>query len=280
MMERKAPRKASPAINKLKRILKTFEKIIRYGSCDMFEHIFIDTFTACNRRCFYCPNSKFERGLIENLRIMEEGLFYKVIDELAELRWRGEICPSFYGEPLLDERLPDLIMYARSKLTASTVNIFTNGDFLTLELYKKLVKVGVNVFTLTQHPGSPSPFIEDILKYRKEHGDDNVAFYYRKLPVMNNRLGLVEAREEVRKICEIIDEKKVGIHWDGEVIFCCNDYFLTIKVGNIKNEKLIDIWNKPWYKQIRKELRRGIFGSEICRKCKYVKVPGNESLFQ
>lgn len=278
-IKRRASCKAGPEVNKLKKIVRAFEKIVRYGTTDMFGHIFIDTITACNRRCYYCPNSKFDRGSIENVKKMDKELFYKVIDELAELGWQGEICPSFYGEPLLDERLPDLIMYVRSKLPASRINIFTNGDFLTLDMYKKLVHLGVNEFSVTLHPNGPPPFVEDILKYRREHGDDNIVFSYGKLAIMNNRTGLVEIGEEISKYCEVCAQRKVGIHWDGEVIFCCHDYFLTIRLGNIKNERLIDIWNRPGYKQIRNELRKGIFRLQICKKCKYGKVPENKRLF-
>ena len=41
-------------------------KFIKYGTADMFDDIDIETTTFCNRRCSYCPNSLFDRGLKEN----------------------------------------------------------------------------------------------------------------------------------------------------------------------------------------------------------------------
>ena len=40
--------------------------------------IFIDTITACNRRCSYCPNSMHDRGSIKNMKKMPAKLFYKI----------------------------------------------------------------------------------------------------------------------------------------------------------------------------------------------------------
>jgi len=244
--------------------------LLKYGVFDIFvfDNVYIDTITACNRRCYYCPNSKFDRGLMKNVKKMDTALFYKIIDELAVLKWKGEISPNFYGEPLLDGRLTDLIKYARNKLPDSVIVLFTNGDFLTVDLYNELVRAGVNTFYITQHPNGAPPFIKDILEYRKEHGDNNVKLQYRKLDMIYNREGVVSVVKKANdKNCAESCLRKIGIHWDGKVIFCCNDYFVTVNLGNIKSERLIDIWKKPYYKQIRKDIRKGIFNLEICKKC-------------
>ncbi|NQT92724.1 MAG: hypothetical protein HQ559_08180 [Lentisphaerae bacterium] len=53
---------------------------VKYGSPDIFPIISIETTTACNRTCFYCPNSKTDRGRLENAKQMDEELFRKIVD--------------------------------------------------------------------------------------------------------------------------------------------------------------------------------------------------------
>ena len=65
---------------KIKRFLEKTRHYIDYGSADFFSIVSIETSTACNRRCPYCPNSIFERGLIKNERILETGIYHKIID--------------------------------------------------------------------------------------------------------------------------------------------------------------------------------------------------------
>jgi radical SAM protein with 4Fe4S-binding SPASM domain len=54
---------------------------------------------------------------------------------------------------------------------------------------------------------------------------------------------------------------------NGDFILCCNDYFGKYSFGNIIKERIIDIWNKPAYRIIRKDLSKGIFNLDICKKC-------------
>jgi len=57
------------------------------------------------------------------------------------------------------------------------------------------------------------------------------------------------------------------IRADGSIPLCCNDYYKEINFGNIKKERLLDIWNKPFYRKTRNEIKRGIFNLKICKKC-------------
>lgn len=263
--ERRLPWKIHYRITSLLRELHNFSE---YGTFDMFSQVYFDTITTCNRRCHYCPNSKYDRGLMRNMEKMETRLFYKVIDELADINWKGELAPNFFGEPLLDNRLTDLVKYAREKIPESKIILYTNGDFLKAELYKNLIRAGVNVFTITRHPGGAPPFINEIMEYRKINGCNNVELNYQTLKTIYNRGDAEIGEGSNGKGCEDTALRNIGIHWNGDVIFCCNDYFVAVKFGNVKNEKLIDIWKKPYYKQIRKEIRKGCFTLNICKKCK------------
>ena len=53
--------------------------------------ITIETTTYCNRRCSYCPNSVFERSSKKNTQLMNPALFRKIIDDLAEVGFKGQL---------------------------------------------------------------------------------------------------------------------------------------------------------------------------------------------
>lgn len=248
---------------------KRANSFIKFGVFDMFDHVYIDTITACNRSCYYCPNSKYDRGKIANLKTMDTQLFYKIIDELKEVGWQGEIVPNFYGEPLMDQRLPDLISYAREKLPKAKIILYTNGDFLTVPLYKRLVQAGVNVIGVTSHPPVEPVNIYDVLSYHKSLANDKVNLFYNKLANIYNRGGVNLSSRLDDKDCYNVALRKIGISWDGQIVFCCNDYFVSGNLGNVKDTKLIDIWNTEKYKELRRGIKKGQYVLEVCKRCFY-----------
>ena len=247
---------------------------LRAKAFNMFSIIYIETSSACNRRCSYCPNAKYDTGLIKNTKRMPLTLFHKFIDELRELCWTGQIQLHYFNEPLLDERLPDLVKYTRNKLPTVSISIFTNGDFLTIALYRKLVDSGVTDFVITQHSEERSKAVTGVLDYRSKHGDDGIRVYYVKLKLefLSNRGGLVDFPHDNKgdnRFC-LSPTASLIIRHTGDVVLCCNDYFGITSFGNVKDESLMHIWNTPLYKQLRGEVNKGIFNLEICKKCRYL----------
>lgn len=76
-----SPRLQPTLANRLKWIRYFIKFSVRYGHWDFFSDFNIEINTSCNRRCAYCPNSVFERGLIKNEQRMDEALYHKLIDE-------------------------------------------------------------------------------------------------------------------------------------------------------------------------------------------------------
>lgn len=110
---------------------------------------------------------------------MSEKLFKKIIDELASINFRGRVSPHFYGEPLLDKRLPDLVRYVREKLPFSSIVIFSNGDPLTINLFNKLIESGVNQFCITEHGKTMSKNMRQVMDYIKDKPHlKNKIFYF------------------------------------------------------------------------------------------------------
>lgn len=234
--------------------------------------IFVETITACNLRCPYCPNSLYDRGLIKNTKKMRVELFHKIINELSELEWHGEIQPHSYGEPLMDDRLIEYIRYAKSKINGLSINLFTNGELLNVALYKDLIEAGVDAFNVTQHLPDPSEGVLKVLEYRKKSGTDNVIFTYNKKYTIYNRAGLVSIKNASRDVACRYPCHNIGIDYAGNVLICCHDFLHEVNVGNINERKLIDIWNSSRYRQIRRDIVMGKFSLGICKRCKIGEV--------
>lgn len=272
-----------------------FVNFSKYGKSDFFTTVDFENITTCNRRCLYCPNSIYERGLSKNEKLMEEDVFKKMIKELHEINFSGMIRPVFYGEPLLDSRFPKWISYAREKLPKADIIIFTNGDFLTMDLYKKFVEAGTNLFLISNHNGEVmTKNLKDFLNNFKpvSHGGDypykgsfvhDIAYsfedrtpdiFYRvpsRQKKLYNRGGLMKGIKSCGADLRCnLPSVSLTVDAFGNVILCCNDYFSTIKFGDLKNEKIMEIWKKKSFKKIRKDLKSGKLYLDICKKCKGV----------
>lgn len=57
------------------------------------------------------------------------------------------------------------------------------------------------------------------------------------------------------------------ILWNGEVISCCQDLRGELKVGDVKNENLLQIWNSPKLVDLRKRQLNGDFSMTPCNQC-------------
>ncbi|MFC1630125.1 radical SAM/SPASM domain-containing protein [Patescibacteria group bacterium] len=228
----------------------------------IFEYVEIETNPICNRKCPFCPVYQDKTPK----KIMSDELFNKIINELKELHFKGEISLVSYGEPLLDERLPEFIKRIKAEL-GSKVIINTNADFLTVKKFRELVSAGIDTIAVSQHDKEPSQAIKNLFS--------EVSFTEQKhliYSVVNedsplvNRGGSVEVKtSRTLFACPV---KNIYIRADGNVRFCCNDYYCEVKVGDVNQSKLIDVWNNPFYKKIRNEFRRDVFNLKICKRCK------------
>lgn len=224
--------------------------ILKHGTNDFFFKVEIETTTFCNRKCHYCPNSKYSRGV----HLMDELLFKKIIDELKVLKFDGFIHPHFYGEPLTDKRMPKLLRYAKEQLPKCKIIIFTNGDLLNTEAYNKLNRY-VKGFYVTNHGN-----INKNMPKKK-----NIKI--RNLGRLSTRGNLVDVNNKYTKDSCYLASNILTINYKGDVILCCDDYFGKHSFGNVKKEHIIDIWQKSNFANIRRKLREGHIPLDICRSC-------------
>jgi len=227
----------------------------------LFKSISIETCSICNRKCSFCPVDQDT----SQKEMMRDELFNKILAELRELNFHGEIGLSNYGEPLLDERLAEFIARIKANL-GSKITISTNGDFLTREKFGELVSAGVDILHISQHDPGPSETIKNLfaqispaewkyISYEIVKGDS---------VTLTNRGGLLKIKTFYPFYCA---PQHTIIRANGDVCFCCNDYYNEVPLGNVKKSKLIDIWNSSFYRKIRNEIKSGIFNLLICQRC-------------
>jgi len=240
-----------------------------YGIYDFIDSVGIETTTYCNLRCEFCPNSKYDRGTLKNKKLMPTWLYKKIIDELAEINYRGRITPFFFGEPLSDKRMPLLVKYTRDKLPKAKIHLNSNGFLLTVQLYKKLIEAGIDSLRISQYGTVMPEGVRKVLGYLETRPEDN-KLNYRKFTdnlALSNRGGDVKIKYMWEKPVCTYPENECNIDYDGNAVICCADYHSNMSFGNVKDKKLIDIWNSPLYKKTRHELRNYIFKTPMCKKC-------------
>lgn len=136
----------------------------------------IQTLTGCNGRCIFCPNEAFIKSHLPTGR-MSWDLFKSIVDQLVEIK-PHRIMPYLQNEPLLDDRLPELISYIHSKMPEVTTLVVTNGTRLTSDMGERLIKSGLKRLKVSLQSlddevnkelmGYPAtPVVENILNFAK-----------------------------------------------------------------------------------------------------------------
>jgi radical SAM protein with 4Fe4S-binding SPASM domain len=102
------------------------------------EELSIETTNLCNAKCTVCahPDMKRPKGK------MQTDLVYPIIDQAGQGKVK-KLYLSGFGEPLLDNRLPDFVTYAKTK-GIDNISIVTNGYLLTTSVASDLVNAGLN----------------------------------------------------------------------------------------------------------------------------------------
>ena len=239
--------------------------LMKYFNKHPLTAIAIETNSACNRKCTWCPNSKAFRPK----KFLDETFFYSIIDQLVEMKFRGKVTFNMYNEPLLDKRLPKFIKYTRDNLPSSFIYLNTNGDLLNLELWKFLRKEGLNYANISQYDGKYNKNIEKILENldskEKKHFHARI---FNPLKI-NNRAGLVNTASKLplKKFCAR-PFHQLCITYEGKVVLCCNDYFGQVEIGDVRTKSIKKIWENEIIERHRKELIKGNrVNIELCKTC-------------
>lgn len=228
----------------------------------------VETTTYCNRRCSYCPNSIFDRGLRQNETLMPIELFQKIVHDLGANNFCNQFSPHNYSEPLADRRMSDLLEMAREAMPLARIALYTNGDFLTPELFGRLNK-SVDAFIITQHGEKMPPGVAEILD---RAGGRHPKIRYKTAQQIklnaSNRAGLIPIKATPRRACGVVmNELHINAH--GQLILCCEDYLARKVFGNIADMTIEEAWSMPERLSVHRANIRGEFALPGCYTCGY-----------
>ena len=110
--------------------------------------IYVDPSSACNFNCNFCYHSIDNRSLKAikfKKTIMKMVLYEQIIDSIGEFPDKLKQLSLFIkGEPLLNPKLPEMIVLAKKKKIAEKIYITTNGALFSPRLNRKLVNAGID----------------------------------------------------------------------------------------------------------------------------------------
>ncbi|QKV94914.1 SPASM domain-containing protein [Streptomyces sp. NA02950] len=231
----------------------------------------VETTTYCNRRCSYCPNSVFDRGLRANEVQMPEDLFHKIVQDLGRNHFCNQFSPHNYGEPLADERMPRLLEMARHEMPRARIALYTNGDYLTPQLFEQ-ISPSVDAFVITQHGEKMPPGVKEIFD---EFGGSHPKIRYKTSQAIklnaSNRAGLIPMQVKRREACGVVmNELHINAH--GQLILCCEDYLARKVFGNMREMTVEEAWSSPERMRVHRANVRGDFALDQCVTCGYGRI--------
>lgn len=107
--------------------------------------VHVDTCNVCNFRCKFCTTGDHELLKRHNrpLGFMPYETFCKVIDDLKQFDSKvKDLIFHKNGEPLLHERIVDMLRYAKQAEVANRLIFVTNASKLTPKLAREIMAVG------------------------------------------------------------------------------------------------------------------------------------------
>ena len=234
---------------------------------------------TCNRKCSFCPRSDPE--FLDKKEFISNELHYKLCDELKKLNYSGTLRYSGFVEPMIYKNIFNLISMARKNVPNCNIEMVTNGDPLNLKRLIRLFTSGLNKILISAYDGmEDASKLEDLCNEAKLNSDQFI-IRHRYLPenqdfgiTLSNRAGLMENAEfkikplkkTLNKPC-YIPSYTFFLDYQGDVLMCPHDWGKKIILGNLKQEKLIDIWFGKKSMKIRKMLNSSNRNFTPCNVC-------------
>lgn len=213
---------------------------------DTLLKIEINPVDICNRTCSFCPRSIGFKNTKNKINLPLAKLINK---RLLECNYNNHISFSGFGEPLLHKNLEKIIYTITKKLNLKSVTVITNGDYLTPERAQKLYDCGVTNLKISMYDENREEYFKSFTQ------KFSVVFkhYYEKIEFEVNRNEMYSdfKLKNIEKSC-YLPFYKTFIDFDGTILLCVNDWQKRIKIGNLKEKTLSEIWFSETLQSFRK----------------------------
>lgn len=187
----------------------------------------------------------------------------KIADQLGAVNFSGRISPFLINEPLLDDRMPDIIQLFRMMVPRAFLSIVTNGNRLDLDTIERLDKAGIDSIGVSVYSDSKIEVIDH----------PKVCYMDKRDPgaFAENRgwKNLDKPAPELSKPCDR-PGNMLPIRHNGDVILCCADVHGDHVFGNVGSQHIGEILATAEFKGVVKKLSAGDRrATELCSGCDY-----------
>lgn len=236
----------------------------------------INATELCNRTCIFCPRYDKEVYPNRNLNMSLETA-YNISSNLAQANYKGKISFSGFSENLLNKKFTEIVEIFRINLPECLIECNTNGDFLTTEYASKLYRAGLDKLYINLYDGVEQiekfdkimeAFSKDSYKFRAHYSEEDYGLNINNRGGSIDWLGFDESTvEELKGNPCHYPFYKLFVDWNGDVLFCANDWQKEIIVENLANQTLEDVWLGEAITKERKRLIEGDRSQSPCNKC-------------
>ena len=269
----------------------------------------IEITSICNFRCVFCyqTDERFNKKSNGFMGHMSFELFKKIIDELEDNLEFLTIASR--GEPLLCKDFNKMIRYTKDKFLGLKIN--TNASMLTEDKCKSILESNLNTLVISADAadeknysklrvnGDLNKIVSNLKKFNEIRKTDypNSNLITR---VSGVKINDQQNYDEMKSFWgELVDqvafvnylpwentyEKKANnietpcsdlwrrmfVWWDGSVNPCDVDYKSSLKIANVNNKSIKEIWHSENYQSLRKKhLNKQRQKIDICSKCNLI----------
>jgi radical SAM protein with 4Fe4S-binding SPASM domain len=234
----------------------------------------VNTTELCNRTCVFCPRHDPEVFPNRHLHMTGDGATI-IAKKLQTIDYFGTIAISGFGENSLNPNILEVIQAFRDHCPKSFIEMNTNGDPLTAKKVQGLLDHGLDCLNINLYDGPEqmekfNEMLKDIpterYKYRAHWKTEDYGIIY------NNRSGVVKwfKRDELKDVKHspcYYPFYKMFVDWNGDVLFCANDWGRTRVVGNLLQQSVDEVWMGREMRKIRLKLTKGDRNFKPCMTC-------------
>jgi hypothetical protein len=210
--------------------------------------ILIENTNCCNAQCVMCPRETLTR----KRGFMEFGLFEKIIREVSSVSRKPVVHLHGFGEPLLDESLPERIMLAKACGIKHTY-LVTNASLLFPETARKIINAGLDTMKISFYGTDEESYratmrrldfkvalrnIREFVRIRKELNKRTPKLILQYLPQEANGA----KTEEFQSLWRSVLDKRAGDCLN----FSSLDNFGGGRAYNPVGERIVSVCFYPW----------------------------------
>ena len=210
--------------------------------------LLIENTNCCNARCVMCPREKLTR----KPGVMAFELFEKIIREVSGAKRKPVVHLHGFGEPLLDESLPERIRLAKAFGVKHTY-LVTNASLLFPETAGKIIGAGLDEMKISFYGTNDESYsrtmrglnfkvavnnVREFVKIRKEMEKKTPKLILQYLPLETNGA----ATEEFKFLWRSVLDKRIG----DRLNFVSPDNFGGGRDYNPVGKKITSVCFYPW----------------------------------